>query len=131
MSVLLTLARSEPLSRCLVTLPDEPFIRAALLGKFCFKLGKIASETHEMINSAYGDDAMGRSSVFEWRKSFREGREKVEDNQRSARASTIKNDESMVKVKNLLKCRIRPAFADSWSPHHDNAPIHTVFAIMD
>ncbi|KAJ8941167.1 hypothetical protein NQ318_010871 [Aromia moschata] len=66
--------------------------------KFCFK----CHETHEMIKSAYGDDAMGRSSVFEWHKLFREGREKVEDDQRSGRRSTIKNDENMVKIKNLL-----------------------------
>ena len=41
-------------------------------GKFRFKLGKTANETHEMIKSAYGDDAMGQSSVFEWHELFRE-----------------------------------------------------------
>ena len=70
--------------------------------KFCFKLGKTASETHEMIKRAYGDDAMGRSSVFEWHKLFREGREQVEDDQRSGRPSTNKSDENLLKVKNLL-----------------------------
>ena len=70
--------------------------------KFCFKLSKTASETHEMIKRAYGDDAMGRSSVFEWHKLFREGREQVEDDQRSGRPSTNKSDENLLKVKNLL-----------------------------
>ncbi|KAJ8961193.1 hypothetical protein NQ318_008876 [Aromia moschata] len=51
-----------------------------------------------MIKSAYGDDAMDRSSVFELHKLFHEGREKVEDDQRSGRVSTTKNDENMVKV---------------------------------
>ena len=70
--------------------------------KFCFKLGKTGSETHEMIKSAYGDDAMGRPGVFEWHKLFLERREQVEDDQRSARPSTSKSDENLVKVKNLL-----------------------------
>ena len=38
--------------------------------KFRFKLGKPANETHEMIKSAYGDDAMGQSNVFEWQRSY-------------------------------------------------------------
>ena len=61
-----------------------------------------------MIKSAYGDDAMGQSSVFEWHKLFREGREQVEDDQRSGRPSTSKSDENLVKVKNLLSsdCRL-------------------------
>lgn len=39
--------------------------------RFCFKLGKTASETREMIKSAYGDGVM----VFEFHEWFREGRE--------------------------------------------------------
>ncbi|KAJ8962111.1 hypothetical protein NQ318_018067 [Aromia moschata] len=53
-----------------------------------------------MIKSAYGDDAMDRSSVFEWHKTnrrFGEGREKIEEDQCSGRPATIKNDENMVK----------------------------------
>ena len=45
---------------------------------------------------------MGRSSVFEWHKLFCEGREQVEDDQRSERPSTSKSDENLVKMKNLL-----------------------------
>ena len=69
---------------------------------FCFKLGKTASETHAMIKSAYGVDAMGRLSVFEWHKLFREGREQVEDDKRSGRPSSSKSSENLVKVKNVL-----------------------------
>jgi hypothetical protein len=32
--------------------------------KFCQKLGKSASETYQMINEAYGEEALGRSAVF-------------------------------------------------------------------
>jgi hypothetical protein len=34
--------------------------------KFCIKLGKTASETHEVLKTAFGDNAMGRTQTFEW-----------------------------------------------------------------
>ena len=43
--------------------------------KFCFKLGKSASEKFELIIQAYGDDALSRTIDFEWQKMFKEGRE--------------------------------------------------------
>jgi histone-lysine N-methyltransferase SETMAR len=70
--------------------------------KFCVKLGKTGKETHDMIKEAYGDAAMGRSGVFEWHKLFREGRERVEDDDRSGRPSTSKTNENVSRVKNLL-----------------------------
>ena len=48
--------------------------------KFCVKLGKTATETLGMIRDAYGDAAISRSTVFEWHKLFREGRELHHDN---------------------------------------------------
>ena len=41
--------------------------------KFCFKLGKSASETFELIKQAYGDDVLSRKRVLEWYKMFNEG----------------------------------------------------------
>ena len=43
--------------------------------KFCFKLGKSALETFELIKQTYGDDALSCARVFEWHKIFKEGRE--------------------------------------------------------
>ena len=34
--------------------------------KFCFKIGKTATETHQLLQKAYGEDAMGRTQVFDW-----------------------------------------------------------------
>jgi hypothetical protein len=34
--------------------------------KFCFALGRTASETHEMLKTAFGDNAMGTTQTFEW-----------------------------------------------------------------
>jgi hypothetical protein len=47
--------------------------------KFCAKLNKSASETLQMLIEAYGADAMKKSSVSEWHKRFKEGREDVKD----------------------------------------------------
>ena len=32
--------------------------------KFCFKIGKSATETYQLLQQAYGEDAMGRTQVF-------------------------------------------------------------------
>ena len=37
--------------------------------KFCFKLGKNATETYGMFQTAFGASCMNRASVFEWHKS--------------------------------------------------------------
>ncbi|GBN18544.1 hypothetical protein AVEN_162306-1 [Araneus ventricosus] len=43
--------------------------------KFCFKLGKTATETHEMSMKVYGVEAVSKKCVFEWFKRFRDGKE--------------------------------------------------------
>jgi GH24 family phage-related lysozyme (muramidase) len=49
--------------------------------KFCFKLGKSASETYKLLQKAYGSDSLSRSTTFERFKRFREGRESLEDDE--------------------------------------------------
>jgi len=34
--------------------------------KFCFKIGKTATETYQLLQQAYGEDSMGRTQVFDW-----------------------------------------------------------------
>jgi hypothetical protein len=41
--------------------------------KFCFKLGNSESETREMLKTALGDNAMGRTQTFEWFSRFKRG----------------------------------------------------------
>ena len=43
--------------------------------KFCFKLGKNASETYGMLQTAFGAYCMNRALVFEWHKRFKDGRD--------------------------------------------------------
>jgi len=56
--------------------------------KFCVKIGKSASETLALLRVAYGEYAMKKSSVFEWRRRFKEGREDVQDDPRSGQSKT-------------------------------------------
>ena len=47
--------------------------------KFCFKLGKTAMETHGMLMQVYGIEAVSKKCVCEQLRSFRDGKEGVED----------------------------------------------------
>jgi hypothetical protein len=49
--------------------------------KFCFKLGKCSSETFELLQQAFENDALSRTTCFEWFKRFKEDRTSVKDNE--------------------------------------------------
>ena len=57
--------------------------------KFCFKLGKNATETYGMLQTAFGASCMNQASVFEWHKRFKESRESVRDDERHARSKEV------------------------------------------
>ena len=57
--------------------------------KLCFKLGKNATETYGMLQTAFWPSCMNRASVFEWHKRFKEGRESVRDDERCGRSKEI------------------------------------------
>ena len=42
--------------------------------KFCFKLGKYATETYGMLQTAFEPSSINRASVFEWHKRVKERR---------------------------------------------------------
>ena len=52
--------------------------------KFCFKLGKTATECYEMLKTAFGEQTMGRSQTFQWFSRFKAGRTSTDD-ERSGR----------------------------------------------
>jgi len=56
--------------------------------KFCFKLGKTATECYEMLNTAFGEQAMGRSQTFQWYSRFKAGRTLIDDNERCGRPAS-------------------------------------------
>ena len=43
--------------------------------KFCCKVSFSATKNVELIQKAFGDAALSRTTIFEWHKRFREGRE--------------------------------------------------------
>ena len=62
--------------------------------KFCFKLGKNdATETYGMLQTAFGASCMNQTSVFEWQKRFKEGRELVRDNEGCERSKEVNTPE--------------------------------------
>ena len=60
---------------------------------FCFKLGKNATETYGMLQTAFGASCMNRASVFEWHMRFKEGRESVRDDERCGRSKQVNTPE--------------------------------------
>ena len=61
--------------------------------KFCFKLGKNATETYAMLQTALRPSCMNRASAFEWHKRFKEGRESVRDDQKCGRSKEVNTPE--------------------------------------
>ena len=57
--------------------------------KFCFKLGKNATEAYGMLQTAFGASCINRASIFEWHKRFKEGRESVRDDERFGRSKEV------------------------------------------
>lgn len=96
--------------------------------KFCFKLGKSATETYEMIKKVYGEDAMSRSRVFEWFARFKAGRESTEDDERTGRPRSSRMDENIERVQTLVKQDRRMTIA--MIAETLNLSVGSVFTIM-
>ena len=65
---------------------------------FCFKTGKSDTKTLQMVNAAYGDQALSRSNVFRWYGQFCDGR----NDPRSGRPTERHNDNNVEKISQLL-----------------------------
>ena len=55
--------------------------------KFCVRLGKMGSETFEMLKQAFGDSCMSRSRTFEWFGRFKSGKTSTANDDQSGRPS--------------------------------------------
>jgi len=49
--------------------------------KFCFKLGKTATECYEMLKTAFGEQALGCSQAFQWFSHFKADRTSIDDDE--------------------------------------------------
>ena len=57
--------------------------------KFCFQLGKNATETYRMFQTDFAASCVNRASVFDWHNRFKEGRESVRDEERCGRNKEV------------------------------------------
>jgi len=71
--------------------------------KFCVKLGKTATETLQILRHAYGDEALSRARVFGWHRRFILGRVSVEDDTRSGRLSSSRNEDNVVRIRDMIR----------------------------
>ena len=69
--------------------------------KFGFKAGKSATETLQMVNAAYGDQALSRSNVFRWYGRFRGGRE---DNEETPGVAGLQKVAMATMTRRFLNC---------------------------
>ena len=76
--------------------------------KFCFKAGKSATESLQMVNTAYGDQPLSRSNVFRWYGLFRDGREDTEDDTRSGRPTECRIDNNVEKIFSVVVSKPSP-----------------------
>ena len=112
--------------------------------KFCFKIGKPATETYQLLQQAYGEDAMGRTQLFDWFLRFKEVAPGVKQNKGHVNGvlffysegivhneyvpdgQTINKDFYLEILRSLRESvrRKRPEKwrESDWILHHDNAP---------
>lgn len=70
--------------------------------KFCVANGISCAESLKLLEKAYGKSALSKTRAYEWYKTFKEGREVVEDLSRSGRPSTSSTYENIDKVKEIV-----------------------------
>ena len=65
--------------------------------KFCFKPGKTAAKTVELMRQVYGDNCLSRAQIFRWYARFKSGVETIEDEAKSGRPFSVCNEDSLGK----------------------------------
>jgi hypothetical protein len=97
-SVVAVVIKTERLAPAVVTLcqcRELDIKEGRVVIKFCCKVDFSATKTVELIQKAYSDAALSRTTIFEWQKRFREGREPVKDDERSCQPTTSQTDDNI------------------------------------
>ncbi|UYV63205.1 hypothetical protein LAZ67_2003444 [Cordylochernes scorpioides] len=81
----------------------EQILKQRICIEFCVKLQISATETFEMLNKAFPNDAPKRTTVFEWHSRFKAGRISIEDDPRQGRPKFQRADENVQKITDLIK----------------------------
>lgn len=91
------------MSRCSAAIMISLKIEQRINLKFLVKLKKSPTECFQLLKEVFGDNCMSRTQVFEWHKRFVEGREVVEDDERSGRPVTSRTDENIQKINKIVR----------------------------
>ncbi|GBM48420.1 hypothetical protein AVEN_12020-1 [Araneus ventricosus] len=59
--------------------------------KFLYKLGKLAGQSHRMLEQVYGEDTVILKTLYTWFKKFIDGLESIEDKHRCGQPTTADN----------------------------------------
>ncbi|EGI63424.1 FLJ37770-like protein [Acromyrmex echinatior] len=96
--------------------------------KFCFKLGKTFTETHNLMKQVYGDNCVARASVYEWYTRFKNGREDINDDAHTGRPKSTINENSIEVVRNFIKHE--PKSSVRYMEMELNIPKSTIYRIL-
>jgi transposase len=66
------------------------------------KIKKTTTETFQMLKCAHVEEYLLRTSVYEWHKSFKEGRESLQNDERKSHPSTSWTEESTEVIQKCL-----------------------------
>ena len=75
--------------------------------KFYVKLGKSATETFAMFNTAYGDVSMKRTACFKWHERFKSGRQSIDDDELPGGPSTSTDNPHVDKINSQVRANRR------------------------
>lgn len=88
------------------------FVEQRTAIKFCLRNEISAAETLRMLQKAFGDDTMSAKNIYKWYKDFKEGRERVDDLERSGRPSTSIDEQHIKKITDLVLANRRLTIRD-------------------
>jgi histone-lysine N-methyltransferase SETMAR len=75
--------------------------------KFLMKEGVIPSEIFTRFQAQFGDECLSQPRVFSWARSFREGRDRVENEPHARRPRTSVNPDNVLKIGELIRANLR------------------------
>ena len=90
---------------CLISKLQTDTLEERYAIKLCFKLGKNATETYGMLQTAFRPSCMKRISVFECHKRFKEDTESVRDDERCGRSKEV-NSPELIGLRVRVKVRV-------------------------
>ena len=70
--------------------------------KLCFMLGKNATETYGMLQTAFQPTCMNRAWIFDCHKRFKVGKASVRDDERCERSKEVRTPDLIGQIKNFI-----------------------------